>query len=460
MFKIFSWWTLFAVLAVILIAVQEWRDPKVDPNYVSTFYRSQTQVWDGNGYLALQGLQAPAEVKDSYAYGQQKILQIFARQQELKRVLKVSIPPLYPMPDIKPDPALLSFPESAQLKLERDSGSIPCRYILPDETDKDCFTADAVQKGIAQNKILWERFNKLPDYKIFSTIPIGLQSFIHGSTFMQLGHWKSTEIVEMAATGNPEGALREWRRFEKLYRAMLGEPDTLVWKAIVMVVENNHRKIYTKLLRHHPVLSCHINEIEKEFPPSGLALYQAEFMWSDDWSQLEEAFLSHYQEQMVKGKVNEPFLMPSGDFRNRLHQCAHKWRDYVKDRSASDFSPEELLNRCRSVFPATSGVFSIIKIPFVMTGNVISNYIHLSIIDGSLMGGKLILNMYKADMEWQFALLGTRIIYEKVPAGDISAYLERAENRKEFPVLFDAVQNRLYFKDMYGTERSFYLPAR
>lgn len=461
MFKLFSWSTFFTLAILLLFIIQEWRDPEVDPNYIPAFYHNQTQIWEGNGYLALQGLNAPADF-NFYTYGQQKVFAAFSQQQAYKKALKVSIPPTYPIPDIITDTLFLNSPESAQLRLEDMPFSKPCRYITTEETNpvKPCLTPEQLKKNIQKNRILWERFNTLPDYKVFSTIPFGMESFYHSSDLIQLSGWKAGEILETAAAGDPEQALLEWRRFTKLYRTMLSTHDSFVFKAIIMVVENNHRDVYDKLLRYHPELSRHVNDIAAEFPIHSLAPQLASAFWSDEWAQMEESIVKMtYEEGPQKSK---PALRMSTDMHNRLYQCANKWRDYTKNRVAGTFFTGRDSQLCNDLFPNVADGGEMIKVFFTMTGNPISNIVHILLVGGSLKGQELIGNLYKDDLEWEMSLLGTRIINEKIPPEQIPAYIQRyASEEARLCLRWDQVKNRLFFEDGYDPNNHFfYFPDR
>lgn len=461
--RLLSYLSFFLTLiAVLFFAVQQWRDPAVHSDYIPAFYKNQTQSWDGNGYLAVQGLNAPADMEDFYNYGQQKVYDAFARQQRFKKELGVAIPPTYPLPDLKIDAALIARPDEDQLKLEPGDGgtSIPCRYSWPDEeTMKEtCLKPERLKENIARNAILWKRFNTLPDYKTFSTIPIGIEGFLAGQDLITLSRWKSAEILEIAYKGNPEAAFQEWRRYMQFYRTMLMTHDTAVWKAIVMILEGQHYQIYNKLLYHHPVLGQFVHDLEAQFPPSGIGRYQAQNLWSDEWAQIEEAMLATYHEQAKEKGAVAKLMTPTGDFRNRVYECHMRNAGYLKDKRIFDFAPDAYAQLCTSLFPNIYEGF--VKIIFTMTGNPLSNITSMLLVGGSLRGGELISNMYKMEMKWRMALLGSHIIADKIPADRIEAYLARnvalAENT---PLLWDRDKNRLFFKDINGDEHSFYLPG-
>lgn len=455
---------LFTIAVLLFWGIQLWRDPDVPADYVSTFYQNQTQDWEGNGYIALQGLSAPFEQQDYYTHGKNKILAAFIRNQQLKEKLDISIPPAYPVPETKTEAAPVVPPGEEMIQpaiiKEENSFGLPCRYLWPDEenTDKKCLTGEQLRTNVGAYKILWERFNSLPDYKIFSVVPIGIETFISGKDLIQLSHWKAAEILEIAASGDAQKAFDEWQRFMALYRAMVSTSDSVIAKAIYMVMEKTHRHIYAKLLYHHPSLAAHIETIEQKFPAQGIGLFRGENLFSDDWAQVEETMLNSYAQNAEEhGWTALKSLMPTGDSRGRMYKCQESHTTYLRGRPASSFSAQEFASLCRKLFPDEPDFFQMM---IVMPGNPVSNVIHTLLIGGSLKGGELVENMYIADLQWRMALAGSHIIKGKIGQNGIAAYIAQTDGfDSQLPLQWDGSKNRLFFKDMNGTERSFYIPA-
>lgn len=467
---LFSGFLLFA-----FFAVQEWRDPDVDPHYIGAFYHNTTQVWERNGYLALQGLNAPEGVEDFYAYGQQKVLEAFIRQQDLKKFLDVSIPPLYTLPDIQPDAALLALPDDSSLNIEIEDeqySSVSCLYPEPGEEEKyktqNCLPSEQFHKNIADNALLWKRFNMLPDYALFSVIPFGIEGFYSGQDLIKLNHWKNTEILETAKSGDPERAFQEWYRFKKWAQSLTHAHDTAVWKAIAMVIEGHYYTTYTKLLYYHPDLAAqHESEIKEVFSLRNL-VHDGSHLFADDWPQVEEAMLTAYNSQVEEyGMKAAKAMMPTGDFRNRFYQCIKNQEEYLKTLPESIFSFEDFKKNCAANFPdfednIAGGMF---ESAFIMTGSPISNIVHGLLLDGLYSGGRLMETMYHNNGKAAMALLAARIVQERTPSAEIPLLIEQESGSlKEagwiIPILWDSEKKRLYYKDLDGLDRSLYVPVQ
>lgn len=453
----------FGLIVILFFLIQYLRDPDVPADYVSTFYVNQTQKWEDNGYIALQGLAAPAGEKDFYRYGQEKVLAVFIRNQRLKKELDVAIPPSYPLPAMTVDAAPVSteFETTKPVIDEGKKTALPCRYLWPEEQaeNKDCLSAAQLSSHIRQHKILWQRFNTLPDYKAFSVVPIGIETFYALEDLIALGQWKNTKILDMAAEGDAEKAFAEWRRFMVFYRTLVSSADTGGAKAVYMVMENRHRQIYAKLLYHHPELAAYIEDIEKDFPAQGINLYRGRTLFSDDWAQVEESFLNSYAENAEEhGKHILKGMLSSGAFRTKIYMCQKDNAAYLESRTAFSFSGKDYMEICRKYFP--DGPEAIMLESFLMAGNPISNAIHMLLMGGVLKGGELIENMYRGDLEWRMAMVGAQIIKDKIAGEQIPAAIAQVEGfDSRLPLQWDGEKNRLFFKDMDGTERSFPLPV-
>lgn len=422
-------------LSILVIA-----DLFKEPYLENEIYKPDITDWThDNGYFAFEGLSAPADTKDFVDFGRSFSYQNFLVIDDLKKQIKN-------FPRFE-SPAANSFelvdrdfePLDFQHTHETHKYNFFDCYdqIQKKDSDKICATDKDIVDTIAKNKILWDRFNQLPDFKDFQRPDIGIHGMLRGQTLISLSSLKVADIIRLQKSGHSQEALNEWVRFEKFYRQLVEAKNTMVGKAIFMMVFGVHHQGLEKLLYNDPQLADnHYDLIAATLNPQGVSMFNAHKMFADDFSQAEIYLL--------------PALYPSPGIRNKMFDCM-KEQEALVSLPAVEFPFENISsNMCNNL--QTQPINEIAQAVFLTTGNPITSIIQQLLYGGFIKGGELISNMHIKDAEMRMALLGAKIYKDNIAPKDIANYIQSAPIELQNPITqkpfeWDGNNNNLFFLD-------------
>lgn len=415
------------VLLLIVISIQILRAPEINADYERLIYADNEPVWDNNIYFAITGLKAPANISNSTAYGHAKTLQNFKIYEELKAHADIPYP--YPMPAEAPDASSLQKNQEISFKGEnwKNFGCLTD----PEYATAECATENDVQSYINENRILWDRFNALPDNMPYYAIPRPMGTPI--DDFIKLALLKSAQIVILAKSGQSAESFNDWYKYMKLYRSMASARETLVFKAAIAIVLRNHINALQQLIYLHPDLaSTRQEEISKALQPAGIKLFHEDRMNIDDIALVEPIFLS------ISGNVHA--------IRNDFYDCLAEM-GAMAQLPARKF-PFEDKDELLCAFAAKNQ--SYFKYPLIQPGYFVGNIVANLTYGGFIMNKSLAVSIKLVDVQMRMALLATQILDQNVPLDNISAFIASVSPELQNPITrkpfeWDADTKSLYF---------------
>jgi hypothetical protein len=412
----------------VFTALQVLRPQSINPDYEHVLYADQEPVWENNVYFTIEGLTAPADIKDVYAYGRAKALQNFQDYETLKKL--AHLPYVYEIPANLGD--LPPIREAQELKFDSKGWKdLSCLFSLSPAKDAECATKQDFQSYIRANKIIWDRFNALPAYSVYRIPPQQLGG-AH-INYISLGRLKAAQIIELAENGDSERAFLEWDKYWKLYRSMAGAHGTIVFKAIIAITLKDHLKAFEKLLYLHPDLAKNHAEIAEALTPIGNALFRTNHMLADDVSLLEPTFLGFL------GNINA--------VRNDLYDCILSFEKRAQ-LPVDEYPFGERPKLCRlSDRDLTESMFIY---PFTRPGYFMSNMVESLLIGGTLKGEDLIGSMKLQDVYLRMTLLATEILGQDIAADNVPAFIASVPAELQNPLTqkpfeWDAQKKVLFF---------------
>lgn len=420
----------------------------IRPSFDYSLYKPYEIDWgNDNAFFALNGLTAPENIRNSYEYGKSLAYKDFKTLEFLKKEAK--IPYNFPAPSAK-NFQQYEFDKSALMfKRLKGTGDIEknfeCMFDLNEAgPTQECATSADIETAINKNNILWERFNKLPDYKKFSTppqkpdfldldkymtLPHGKGHFITGDVLFEtfpfdndslvdLATLKAAQISLMQQQGKSEAALKEWLKFMKLYNQMIESRTTTIRKGIFMIVHGVHGRALETLLYNDPQLAQnHFDEIMTAIKPKGLNMFNASLLLSDNHMSYEPAFL--YETGSSTG------------IQNKIYKCMPK-AQRLTDLTAKEFSKINLEKICPDI--QVTDPWSLTSPTLKTPGNPIKNGIWGIMYGSNLSGASLIGNMHIADAKMRMMVLGTQILSQNIPADKIEEFVRSTSPELQNPI--------------------------
>lgn len=216
---------LLLLLFFSVLAVQILRDPAVHPDYQTLLYGQQSALWEDNAYFALEGLNAPREIEDSYGYGRYRTAR---GAQFYRRLLEhEGITPGYDVPEIERPADYIAPSRKNRLTFYGKTDVLNCFNVffqIDEDARKACLEKADLNGIIWDNYILWERFEALRHYKNFSMPPQFGSGRFDRRTLADIARVKSAHLVYLASQGFVEETVDEWIDYMRLYRRDAGIP--------------------------------------------------------------------------------------------------------------------------------------------------------------------------------------------------------------------------------------------
>lgn len=271
--KFLKWLGFAMLLAPFVWYVTCQFDEALDPEVQAALTAESPEPEGENGYYALVGMHAPAEVKDTHAYGRDLILQV---RQALAADPDMSEP--YKLPkqalDFRGDKALLCAP--------RKSACLP----------NVARTSAALDRALADNKLLLERYRALYRYTRFvETLPP------HRSAPLPNYPYKAHElflaaIARDAARGRIVSALQALAADTNYWRMVLADARTLLTKMVAVARLDGDYRLLAEIIATKPLLPAEAELVHASLAPlstaerSMIEPMRWEFRISGDYAQL------------------------------------------------------------------------------------------------------------------------------------------------------------------------------
>ena len=436
---------LYVVYAFFFLfgAGQIMRTPAINTDYEHALYTGWETVWEDNANIGMEGLSAPADVADWYGHARVRVMQHHAAFEMAKKKAKIA-------QAAPPAGATIKAPRRGEeLRLDKDEWKdLQCLYDTRHQTKSECATAQDVKDYIATNKIIWERFRRVPDYGHYSVAPRPL-----GSGFRdpyQLAQLKAAEIAVMAREGTADDAFTEWARYMRLYRQMGAARDTMVLKAVVILMIDRHLELFETLINLHPELAVmRAAEIDALLTPAD-GLMTVDNMMADDLALLEPVMLWQL------GKVNA--------IRNDLHECVEDFGALARvPVHEYPYGEEDSLCALQNM----NGVYSILSYALLQPGAFVPNIIQALTVGGVLKGQELVGAIKQREAQVRMMQLAMAMIREGVTAADAPAYVAAAPEELRNPVrrepfMWDVATRELYYMTVAKepVRKAFRVPLR
>lgn len=401
----------------IFFTVQSARAPEVDIEYERTLYAGWEPVWtDNNIYFALEGMSAPSDVTDIAAYGKAYARERFVEYEDMKRRANVTY--AYDVPP--PSKVVLRNDEELRYRGPEEK-RLWCLYDRARPRDEMCMTAEEFEANKADNQMLWERFNAIPRTGIYHVPPQAEDGDIdpggHVSDMVVLAQMKAADIVLMAERGEAEAAIREWIDNMGLYRQMANARDSMVMKAIMLIVTGQHMAALENVVNVQPeAVRAHAAEIEKLLLPEEW-FTRTEFMLADDLALIEP----YYVQGM--GNVNA--------VRNDMAVCVRNYRAQA-GLNAHEFPYEDMGVLCplEKLSEGKGLVGYALSKPGVPTSNIAAALVAV----GTLKGRELLIGVKRNEARMRMARLVLGIVRDGVMAEDVAAYVAAAPEDLRDPI--------------------------
>ena len=434
------WWTswgiqyskIYSMIFLLIFAfliVQIIRTPSINPGYREALYANKQPVWENNGAFAVAGIFAPREIKDTYKYGLQKSLEAQRLQEKAKAIMRTGYS--YPVPEnldtgLKVEPA-------RELKINDSKWKdLACLYSMGEKGNKPCATPSDLNTYIQQNRLLWDRFNALPEFTFYNRPPY-VYGFA-GSSWLRLSEMKAANIILQEKAGHVDLAFSQWLKYTKLYRVMAASKDNSVSKAIMMVVlgHNSIESLQTLLFLHPELAVKHKQEIQQSLFYSEGGLFNERTMLADDLGALEPLM---------------PALGNVAAINNMTFDCIHNYQLRTA-MPVLEYYSENKKPLCDLAKPRDTKqqVFFYSLQP----GSIFSNLVDGISIGGVLKGAELAGNAKMNEVKFRMVSIGVDILAQKIPAKNVPAYLAQLPQNSYNPLTqkpfdWDADKKELYF---------------
>lgn len=415
------------------------RMPPINPDYERALYDGWDVVWEDNANIAFEGLRAPARTQDWYGYGRDKVMRQYLAFEVAKKkagIAQAAPPPGAEMAWVPPHADELSL-------VHEEWKELRCLYDRRFPRGDECASAQDVKNYIADNRIMWERFARLPDYTHYSVIPRALGGSIEDPhNFARL---KAAEIVVMAQEGAVDRAFEEWARYMRLYQKMGAARDTMVMKAVISsVIIREHLDVFETLINRHPELAvARAQEIDEALAATD-GMVAVDNMLADDLALVEPVLLWQI------GSVNA--------IRNDMYECVRAF-EKLAQTPVREYPYGEQSSYCPYFYPFSYG-YALMK-----PGVFVTNIIETLVMGGVLKGQELMGAIKQREAQVRTMRLGLAALREGVAAADMASYIAAAPETLRNPMtgeafLWDAQAQEIYFIALpdKGARRAFRVP--
>ncbi|GEM_PF-1742421 len=419
----------------IFCVVQIIRVPSLHPEYQKTLYGGYNIIWDNNMYYALQGIYAPEDVEDFVQYGRHQAYKKFKYFEEIKSLSGVNKAYRYDVPDLRFSVAVR--PDS-EIHIDDEGWKrVECFYDMILEERDDCASYDDLQGYVADNQILWDRFNRVPDMGDVYAVP---PQFMGGQLYdlVSLVKLKASHIVYLAEEERAGEAMQEWLRFMKLYSAMAQTPETLVYKAVMGVVFGMHLRTLEKVLYVAPEQAAFYQDELIAALKSKDMLFRVTSLLFDDWGLIEP--------------FTDAGIGNANAIKNDLFACMMKYKE-LAEIPHDQFPFGQKLDLCPELddqSPFEQFFIYPMKKPGIYTANVVYSLL----LGGVLKGQEIIESLKLYHVKMKMAELLVRALADGVTQEAMTDYINNAPQTLQNPIThkpfeWDEERQEIFFTRPY-----------
>ncbi len=427
---------ILAAIFFILIAVNILRQGSAPADYEQYLYAREQTQWDDNAYFALTGLDAPVDIENAYLYGKERAIytaRIFSTYKA-----ENNLPHETNIPQIAL--SLYTPKEADKNEINRLDEQEDWHCLVDmraQEQTSACPNKSHILDLIPQNKILWDRFLQMAEYKHFSIPDISISTNINGRAIWTLSNIHSVYVLDLIDQNKKEEAVREWQRFMVLYRKMINASGPISDKAVYIGMLKTKLRLLEIMLNHAPDLAVtYKHEITNALNLHGIDKFRASHVIADDWRGIEPLIL--------------PALGANQYQRQRLYACFIENKN-LATLPALIFFKQDQKTICENALPRFDNFTRHILIE---PGNFMTNIIYNLLYGGLDTGVSFVANMHHIVAESKMALVAVNILHDRITPSGIPDYLQKTPTDlynpiTQAPFLWDSENARLYYNDPY-----------
>lgn len=366
-------------------------------------YTSTPPQWDDNGYLALAGLNAPADITDFYTFGRDRVKTVSQNYERLKKAIGIEIN------TADTEKAEYTAIEAPQLLWNEETQAFDCLYNMHTSDQTSCTTQTDLKTAIDQHAVLWARFNSIPNHSNFSIPDHDIFSTpYHGATLIALARVKAAQISTMKG----DAAFDEWKRYTRLYLDMAHTRSDLVEKVVYMILVGIQTKTLETILFHDPAIAkSHADEINEILAIPDVTYFRADTMVMDDYRLVQPYFMAvtgilPYQQKIVLECFDEASKRAS-------LSAAELFEIYEKND----------VKLCKKQFPDDPD--QMILKAFFDPGDPYTNIIHALLMPVSLKAEEILVSMHLSLNNIVMARMATDILKQDIKTTDVTDFIKQ-----------------------------------
>ena len=409
------------------------RDGAPPLDYNKTVYSRPAPSWENNAYFALAGLDAPKKILDSYEYGRQRIIFHSSRWAEYKK--KIPLTYVHNVPTVEYNLFQPYEPVENLVFNKQGIENWECLYNLDTKLNMPtCASMEDVLSLRQSNSTLWQRFQSLADYNVFSMPDHFIDTTYSSQNLIILTKLHAVHLLDLQVNGNTEKAVQEWIMYMNLFKKMVNTHSNMVNKAVFLMVFKAHADVLETLLYNDPqIAATYGDEIREVISIKNIFFFRAEDLIADDWRVLEPLFL--------------PTMGMSAHQKRLLISCFKENQKLAK-LPAKDYFQARDNKICEAALP--NDLNKLLLKNLIESGNVLTNIIHSLLMGGILKGEELIGNMHKNIVNFQMANVAIELMLHDVSSQNAQSYLNEMPKKywnpiTEEPFLWDMQNSWLYY---------------
>lgn len=425
------------------------RDLLVDTGIKAVIPPGEQTIFTDNGFFAMQGVMAPENTPNPYNWARDRYYEAYLAAKEIVETndLPLAIPPADIQLPLQPNFATaenniggISFDRGTETEIGPACGSLRAQDIK----DKDavpCMTKQKLESLKKDNAILWDRFEKLPHYKICQSP----QSVLVGSIgdvgqLADLLELKVNDLFYRAKSGDAEAAIREWAAYMVFFKACQAShsgnlPGTAFQQVFISKIETGLNDL---ILINPKTAIKNKTYIDLALAPFDDGVMIRPFLMTKEYLTLITylgAFRIEEDEQnrepvsFTKRMLTVSF--PSNGILKKVQACTEK-REVELRKPLSQFNANDLAYSCAEDFPMDPKTV-IIK-SLTTSGNPIINFVHYMLLPGVNNGRVLVNNIHSMQARMTMARLGLDLINRNLTDDQIAFEINNAPSALRNPL--------------------------
>lgn len=439
------------IVAVLLVGSFAYDHYLVNPSTPETATEGLLTHFQDNGTIAIEGLQAPADIEDSYVWARDKLYASFLAQREIQAEYKLltSAPPADIKLNIKPDFHVYDADNNPKIHLPLDMGDLDeiafaCNSLQDrnKQNNTPCITREKIERLKKSNAILWGRFEKLPSHKTCSYIQtLDIMPLSSGRDIHRLVQIKSADLIYKAQSGNAAAAIKEWINYAIFTRRCLGGTSvnatlTAMYSLWLKTITDTFNDL---LLIDPNAALAYQNDINGALAPLDDSILIQPFLPINEVLRfvpnLIKAEIDNNKDSMTF-KYIPNFLhtaIPTNSFLKDLNECGRKRKELLStDTLFAQQEKFEALFRCADEFdPDLEWRF--FRNALTSPGNPVSNLIYYLLAGGFLNNSSVAVSVYTRDINMRLLRLGLDMSRRDIPPEKIQEELNNTPESLQNP---------------------------